>query len=58
MFVVYDVGYCVIIGNFVIDSLIGMFVVDFCCGFLIGWWKSSYNVYYFIINMFEYDFDI
>ncbi|KAK4675215.1 hypothetical protein QC764_500210 [Podospora pseudoanserina] len=58
MFVAHDAGHRAITGNFVIDSLIGMFVADFCCGLSIGWWKSSHNVHHLITNMPEHDPDI
>ncbi|KAL8712500.1 MAG: hypothetical protein Q9220_003348 [cf. Caloplaca sp. 1 TL-2023] len=43
MFTAHDAGHQGITHNFVIDTLIGMFVADFCCGLSIGWWKSSHN---------------
>ncbi|KAK4204555.1 putative fatty acid desaturase [Triangularia verruculosa] len=58
MFVAHDAGHRAITGNFVVDSLIGMFVADFCCGLSIGWWKSSHNVHHLITNMPEHDPDI
>ncbi|KAK4175803.1 putative fatty acid desaturase [Triangularia setosa] len=58
MFTAHDAGHRAITGNFVIDSLIGMFVADFCCGLSIGWWKSSHNVHHLITNMPEHDPDI
>ncbi|KAL8751683.1 MAG: hypothetical protein Q9184_005995, partial [Pyrenodesmia sp. 2 TL-2023] len=43
MFTAHDAGHREISHNFVIDTLIGMFIADFCCGLSIGWWKSSHN---------------
>lgn len=50
MFTAHDAGHRAISGNFVIDSLIGLFIADFCCGLSIGWWKSSHNVHHLITN--------
>ncbi|KAI4090739.1 MAG: hypothetical protein LQ339_008283 [Xanthoria mediterranea] len=43
MFTAHDAGHQGITHNFVADTLIGMFIADFCCGLSIGWWKSSHN---------------
>ena len=45
MFTAHDAGHCGITHNYVIDSLIGIFIGNFVCGLSIGWWKSSHNVY-------------
>lgn len=58
MFTAHDAGHRGISGNFIIDTLIGAFVADFCCGLSIGWWKSSHNVHHLITNMPEHDPDI
>jgi len=58
MFSAHDAGHRGITGNFVIDTLIGAFVADFCCGLSIGWWKSSHNVHHLITNMPEHDPDL
>jgi len=58
MFTAHDAGHMAITHNFVIDTLIGMFVADFCCGLSIGWWKSSHNVHHLITNHPEHDPDI
>ncbi|KAF2470512.1 delta 8-(E)-sphingolipid desaturase [Lindgomyces ingoldianus] len=58
MFTAHDAGHRGITGNFVIDTLIGAFIADFCCGLSIGWWKSSHNVHHLITNMPEHDPDI
>ncbi len=50
MFTGHDAGHRGITHNFVIDSLIGIFVGNFCCGLSIGWWKSSHNVHHFVTN--------
>lgn len=50
MFTAHDAGHQGITHNFVIDTLIGMFVADFCCGLSIGWWKSSHNVHHLVTN--------
>ncbi|KAL1636189.1 hypothetical protein SLS58_009883 [Diplodia intermedia] len=58
MFTAHDAGHRGISGNFVIDTVIGAFIADFCCGLSIGWWKSSHNVHHLITNMPEHDPDI
>ncbi|KAF2624184.1 fatty acid/sphingolipid desaturase [Macroventuria anomochaeta] len=58
MFTAHDAGHRGISGNFVVDTLIGVFIADFCCGLSIGWWKSSHNVHHLITNMPEHDPDI
>lgn len=50
MFTAHDGGHMAITHNFVIDSLIAIFVGDFCCGLSVGWWKSSHNVHHLITN--------
>lgn len=58
MFTAHDAGHRAITHNFVVDTLIGMFIADFCCGLSIGWWKSSHNVHHIITNQTEHDPDI
>ncbi|PHH77634.1 hypothetical protein CDD80_405 [Ophiocordyceps camponoti-rufipedis] len=58
MFTAHDAGHRAITHNFVVDTLIGMFIADFCCGLSIGWWKSSHNVHHLITNQPEHDPDI
>ncbi|KYK54086.1 fatty acid desaturase [Drechmeria coniospora] len=58
MFTAHDAGHRAITQNFVADTLIGMFIADFCCGLSIGWWKSSHNVHHLITNQPEHDPDI
>lgn len=50
MFTAHDGGHLAITHNFVIDTLIAMFIADFCCGLSIGWWKSSHNVHHLVPN--------
>lgn len=50
MFTAHDAGHRGITHNFVVDSLIGIFIGNFCCGLSIGWWKSSHNVHHFVTN--------
>lgn len=50
MFTAHDAGHLAITHNFVVDSLIGIFIADFCCGLSLGWWKSSHNVHHLITN--------
>jgi delta8-fatty-acid desaturase len=50
MFTAHDAAHGAITGIFEVDSLIAMFVADFCCGLSIGWWKSSHNVHHLITN--------
>ncbi|UPK98775.1 hypothetical protein LCI18_009710 [Fusarium solani-melongenae] len=58
MFTAHDAGHLAITSNFVTDTLIGMFIADFCCGLSIGWWKSSHNVHHLVTNQPEHDPDI
>ena len=58
MFTAHDAGHRGITKNFVADTLIGMFIADFCCGLSIGWWKSSHNVHHLITNSPGHDPDI
>jgi delta8-fatty-acid desaturase len=50
MFTAHDAGHRGITHNFIADTLIGIFIADFCCGLSIGWWKSSHNVHHLITN--------
>ena len=50
MFTAHDAGHMGITHKFVPDTLIGMFIADFCCGLSIGWWKSSHNVHHLVPN--------
>ena len=50
MFTAHDAAHGAITGSFEVDSLIAMFVADFCCGLSIGWWKSSHNVHHLVTN--------
>ncbi|KAI8623944.1 fatty acid desaturase [Xylariaceae sp. FL1651] len=58
MFTAHDAGHRAITHNFVVDTLIGIFIADFCCGLSIGWWKSSHNVHHLVTNQPEHDPDI
>jgi delta8-fatty-acid desaturase len=50
MFTAHDAGHRGITHNFIVDTLIGIFIGDLCCGLSIGWWKSSHNVHHLITN--------
>jgi delta8-fatty-acid desaturase len=58
MFTAHDAGHRGITQNFTYDTLIGIFIADFCCGLSIGWWKSSHNVHHLVTNSAEHDPDI
>ncbi|KAH8657843.1 fatty acid desaturase-domain-containing protein [Xylariales sp. PMI_506] len=58
MFTAHDAGHTAITHIFVIDTLIGLFIADFCCGLSMGWWKSSHNVHHLVTNQPEHDPDI
>ncbi|RYO88385.1 hypothetical protein DL766_003064 [Monosporascus sp. MC13-8B] len=58
MFTAHDAGHTAITHNFVFDSLIAIFIADFCCGLSMGWWKSSHNVHHLVTNQPEHDPDI
>lgn len=50
MFTAHDAGHLAITHIFIVDSLIGIFIADFCCGLSLGWWKSSHNVHHLVPN--------
>lgn len=50
MFTAHDAGHGGITHSFDADTLIGIFIANFCCGLSIGWWKSSHNVHHLITN--------
>jgi delta8-fatty-acid desaturase len=50
MFTAHDAGHRGITKNITKDTLIGIFIADFCCGLSIGWWKSSHNVHHLVTN--------
>ena len=50
MFVAHDAGHLAITHSFNLDTMIGIFIADFCCGLSIGWWKSSHNVHHLVPN--------
>lgn len=58
MFSAHDAGHLSITHNFKIDTAIGIFIADFCCGLSMGWWKSSHNVHHLVPNHPEHDPDI
>ncbi|KAG5947329.1 hypothetical protein E4U53_006427 [Claviceps sorghi] len=58
MFTAHDAGHRAITANFTIDTLIALFIADFCCGLSMGWWKSSHNVHHLVTNQPEHDPDI
>lgn len=58
MFVTHDGAHLAITSIFAVDTLIAMFVADFCCGLSVGWWKSSHNVHHLVTNQPEHDPDI
>lgn len=58
MFTAHDAGHTSITSIFEIDTLIAIFIADFCCGLSMGWWKSSHNVHHLVTNHPEHDPDI
>ncbi|KXJ84661.1 fatty acid desaturase-domain-containing protein [Microdochium bolleyi] len=50
MFSAHDAGHCAITHHFETDTLIALFLGDFCSGLSVGWWKSSHNVHHLITN--------
>jgi delta8-fatty-acid desaturase len=58
MFSAHDAGHRAITQNMTYDTMIGIFIADFCCGLSFGWWKSSHNVHHLITNHPEHDPDI
>ncbi|CAF9904326.1 MAG: hypothetical protein ALECFALPRED_007498 [Alectoria fallacina] len=58
MFTAHDAGHRGISHNFVVDTVIGIFIADLCCGLSMGWWKSSHNVHHLVTNHPEHDPDL
>ncbi|KAK6443390.1 hypothetical protein LTR95_000216 [Oleoguttula sp. CCFEE 5521] len=58
MFTAHDAGHRGITADITKDTMIGIFIADFCCGLSIGWWKSSHNVHHLVTNSPEHDPDI
>jgi sphingolipid 8-(E)-desaturase len=56
-FVAHDAGHMGITHDFVVDSIIGIFIADFCGGLSLGWWKWSHNVHHIVTNLPEHDPD-
>lgn len=56
-FAVHDAGHMGITHDFTTDTLIGIFLADFCGGLSIGWWKWSHNVHHIVTNSPEHDPD-
>lgn len=50
MFTAHDAGHRGITKDITKDTMIGIFIADFCCGLSIGWWKSSHNVHHLLTN--------
>lgn len=50
MFTAHDAGHRALTHNIVVDTLIGIFIGNLCCGLSIGWWKSSHNVHHLVTN--------
>lgn len=57
-FTAHDAGHIGITHNFTVDSLIGIFIGDFCGGLSIGWWKRNHNVHHIVTNEPDHDPDI
>ena len=58
MFSAHDAGHRSITQNLTVDTLIGIFIANVCCGLSIGWWKRSHNVHHLVTNFPEHDPDI
>ena len=58
MFTAHDAGHRGITHDITTDTLIGIFIGNFCCGLSIGWWKSSHNVHHLVTNSPVSDFQI
>ncbi|KAG9292049.1 hypothetical protein G9A89_017949 [Geosiphon pyriformis] len=57
-FTAHDAGHNGITHNLLVDSLIGIFLANFCGGLSIGWWKRSHYVHHIVTNDPEHDPDI
>jgi len=58
VFTAHDAGHMGITHNFHVDTVIGIFIADFCGGLSIGWWKRNHNVHHITTNHPEHDPDI
>jgi delta8-fatty-acid desaturase len=56
-FCVHDAGHQGITHNYTVDTLIGIFLANFCGGLSLGWWKWSHNVHHIVTNSPEHDPD-
>ncbi|KAK5937611.1 hypothetical protein PMZ80_010231 [Knufia obscura] len=57
-FLVHDCGHMGITHRFHTDTILGIFIADFCGGLSIGWWKRNHNVHHIVTNSPEHDPDI
>ena len=57
-FTAHDAGHLGITHSFTLDSVIGIFIADFCGGLSLGWWKRNHNVHHLVTNDPEHDPDI
>ncbi|KAF3919483.1 hypothetical protein ABW20_dc0100314 [Dactylellina cionopaga] len=57
-FAAHDAGHMGITHNFMIDTMVGLFIADVCGGLSIGWWKRSHNVHHIVTNEPDHDPDI
>jgi delta8-fatty-acid desaturase len=57
-FTVHDSAHMGITHNFYADSLISMFVANYCGGLSACWWKYNHNVHHIVTNSPEHDPDI
>ncbi|KAF2158252.1 fatty acid desaturase, partial [Myriangium duriaei CBS 260.36] len=58
MFTAHDACHLAITHNFFKDTVIAIFIGDFCCGLSVGWFKSSHNIHHLVTNLPDHDPDI
>lgn len=58
VFSAHDAAHMGITHDFTHDTLISIFIADFCGGLSIGWWKRNHNVHHIVTNSPEHDPDI
>lgn len=57
-FTVHDAAHMGVTHNFYVDSVLAMFVANYCGGLSACWWKQNHNVHHLVTNAPEHDPDI
>ncbi|KAL1595324.1 hypothetical protein SLS60_010015 [Paraconiothyrium brasiliense] len=57
-FTVHDSAHMGVTHNFYVDSVLAMFIANYCGGLSACWWKWNHNVHHLVTNSPEHDPDI